>query len=164
MRLPSAGAKDATDAANSESLRTLSVRLGPIYGPHETARSTRRVVSQIRRWLDLVDRNEPIIVAMPDEHRDWTFAPDLAPAMRTLLGMEPKLTGVVHLTSADIISNVELAQTIATIEDSATVVSEPSGAQPRLPMASVRIDMPSLIGWTPLTAGLRQTHATRVMA
>lgn len=154
----------ATEAANSSSLRTLSVRLGPIYGPHETARSTRRIVSQIRRWLDLAEAGEPIVVAMPGEHRDWTFAPDLAPAVRSLLDIEPKLTGVVHLTSADIISNLELAQTIAAIAGTAEVISAPTSATPRLPMASVRIDMPSLIGWTSLTAGLRQTHETLVMA
>jgi len=154
----------ATDAANNASLRTLSVRLGPIYGPHEAARDTRRIVSQIRRWLDRAEAGEPIVVAMPDEHRDWTFAPDLASAMQTLLGLEPKLSGVVHLTSADIISNLELAQTIATIAGAAEVSSAPGNATPRLPMASVRIDMPSLIGWTSLSAGLRQTHETEVMA
>lgn len=154
----------ATDAANSASMRTLSVRLGPIYGPHETARRTRRIVSQIRRWLDLAEAGEPVVVAIPDEHRDWTFAPDLAPAVRSLLDIEPKLSGVIHLTSADIISNLELAQTIASIAGAAEVISAPSNATPRLPMASVRIDMPSLIGWTSLTAGLRQTHETEVMA
>jgi nucleoside-diphosphate-sugar epimerase len=154
----------ATEVANSEILRTLSVRLGPIYGPHETVRSTRRVVSQIRRWLDLIDSNEPIIVAIPDEHRDWTFAPDLALGVRTLLDLEPELTGVVHLTSADIISNLELAQTIGTVATGAKIISEPSGAQARLPMASVRVDMPSLIEWTSLTAGLRQTQETEVIA
>ena len=160
-RLPYAMAKRAGEAAtkgaNSGSLRALSIRLGPIYGPNETQRDSRRIVSQIRRWLDAAGRGEPIIVTMPDEHRDWTFAPDLAPALSRLLAIEPKLTGIIHLTSADIIANLDLAQAVAALVDGSSVVSAPTDATPRLPMASVRLDMPSFYPWTSLTAGLQQT-------
>lgn len=147
----------ATDAANSGTLRAISVRLGPVYGPNEAARDTRNVVSQVRRWLDSATSGQPIIVQLPDEHRDWTFAPDLPRALDALLRLDPKITGVVHLTSADIISNLDLAQAIASLVDGAQISVEPSGAQPRLPMASVRLDMPSMYAWTPLTAGLAMT-------
>ena len=147
----------ATDAANSGTLRAISVRHGPVYGPHEIARGTRNVVSQIRRWLDRASAGQPIIVQMPDEHRDWTFAPDLPRALDALLRVDPKITGVIHLTSADIISNLDLAQAVAGLVAGAEISVEPSGARPRLPMASVRLDMPSLYTWTPLATGLAQT-------
>lgn len=149
----------ATAAANNQAIRAISLRLGPVYGPHEVARSTRNVVSQVRRWLDRALCGEPIVVDVPEESRDWTFAPDLAEAIDAVLAQEPRLTGVVHLTSADIISNLELAQAIAALIDGAEVLVRPSGAPARLPMASVRLDMPSLLSWTALPTGLSLTLA-----
>ena len=99
------------------------------------------------------------MVGIPDEHRDWTFAPDLAPALAQLLAVEPKLTGIIHLTSADIIANLDLAQAVAALIDGGNVVSVSTGATRRLPMASIRLDMPSFYPWTPLAAGLQHTLA-----
>jgi nucleoside-diphosphate-sugar epimerase len=156
--MPYAAAKrageTATSAANSATLRAISIRLGPIYGPHEASRSTRKIVSQVRRWLDRVKSGEPIVVQMPDERRDWTFAPDLPRALDALLAIEPKLSGIVHLTSAEIVSNLALAEMIARLVDGSKVEIMPLVQAPRLPISSDRLDLGSLYAWTPLRDGL----------
>jgi nucleoside-diphosphate-sugar epimerase len=143
-----------TEAANSPTMRTLSIRLGPVYGPSEASRSTRKIVSQVRRWLDRAEADEPILVQMPDERRDWTFAPDLPGALDALLAIEPKISGVVHLSSATIVSNLQLAEMIAALGEGTEIRVEPSGGVPRLPIASDRVDLPALYAWTPLETGL----------
>jgi nucleoside-diphosphate-sugar epimerase len=150
--------EEATRLANSGSLRATSVRLGPVYGPHEITRSTRIIVSQVRRWLDLLASDQPIIVHMPDERRDWTFAPDLPRALNALLdGRE--VPGVVHLNSGEAVSNLKLAELVAGLVSGGKVSVEPRADAPRLPMNSELIDLPSLYAWTPLRDGLAQTFA-----
>lgn len=165
--MPYAAAKRAgeaaTDAANSATMRAISIRLGPIYGPHEASRGTRKIVSQVRRWLDRVESDQPIVVEMPEERRDWTFAPDLPRALDALLAIEPKVSGVVHLTSANIVSNLELANLIANLVDNAEVSVAPSGHSPRLPIASDRLDLAALCAWTSLDAGLSATRNSGVV-
>lgn len=151
--------ENATAAADGSSLRAISIRLGPIYGPAEVPRSTRTVVSQVRRWLDRVARGEPVIVDMPDERRDWTYAPDLPHALDALLRLEPRVSGVVHLTSAQVLSNLELAKAVAGLVDGADVLIRPTGARSRLPMASDRVDLAALFDWTPLAVGLSKIAA-----
>jgi nucleoside-diphosphate-sugar epimerase len=152
--------EEATQAAHSATLRAISARLGPIYGPAEAARTTRQTVSQVRRWLDRAQAGEAIIVQAPEERRDWTFAPDLPRALSQLLGLQPRFSGVVHLTSAEIVSNLDLAQRIAGLVDGAIVRVEPHGEGLRLPMRSDRIDMTQLYAWTPLNRGLALTYAS----
>lgn len=151
--------EDMTEAAQSATLRAISARLGPIYGPAEAARTTRKTVSQVRRWLDRAEAGEAIIVQAPEERRDWTFAPDLPHALSRLLGMQPRFSGVVHLTSAEVVFNLDLAHRIAGLVDGAIVRVEPHGERLRLPMRSDRIDMSKLYDWTPLTRGLAATYA-----
>lgn len=154
----------ATSAASSATMRAISIRLGPIYGPHEASRDTRKVVSQVRRWLDCVESDQPIVIQMPDERRDWTFAPDLPRALDALLALEPKVSGVIHLTSANIVSNHELARLIAGLADGVEIQLAPADAAPRLPIASDRIDLAGLCAWTPLEAGLSAIRLTEVAA
>lgn len=153
----------ATRAASGAGLRAISVRLGPVYGPHEAPRGTRMVVSQVRRWLDRVGAGQPITVQMPHEERDWTYAPDLPHALAALLRRAPDATGVVHLTSAQVVSNLALAQAVAALVEKAEIRVEPSGGVARLPMGSDRPEMANLYGWTPLAAGLAQTLAAETV-
>lgn len=161
--IPYALAKRAGEKATAEAdgfpLRAISIRLGPIYGPGEAPRSTRTVVSQVRRWLDRAVRGEPVIVDMPDERRDWTYAPDLPHALDALLRLEPRISGVVHLTSAQVFSNLELAKAVTGLVDGADILVRPSGARSRLPMASDRVDLAALFDWTPLATGLSRIAA-----
>lgn len=154
--LPYAVAKRAgelfVEAANSPVLRALAVRLGPIYGPGERANLTRRHVSPIQRWLDAARRGETIVVDLPLARRDWTFAPDLPVALVNLLALQPALSGVVHLTSANAVDDLELAAQIAAAFGVGVVRQE--NATRRLPMTSDRIDLAALTDWTPLQTGL----------
>ncbi len=153
----------ATNDANGAQLRALSIRLGPIYGPFEATRDTRKIVSQVRRWLDRVEAGQPIVVQMPQERRDWTFAPDLPQALHALLATDPPISGVIHLTAANIVSNLDLANMIAGLIDGGRVLVEPSGEVARLPMASDRIDLAALYNWTPLRSGLWATRNAEVI-
>ena len=153
-----AGEIIAGSAAAGE-LMAISVRLGPVYGPFERPRHTRMQVSLVRRWLDAARRGEAIVVATPEARRDWTYAPDLPRALDALLRRGADLTGVVHLTAADFVTDRQLADTIAAMVEGAEVRVERSGDMVRVPMRSDRIDLPALIDWTPLAGGLRQILA-----
>jgi nucleoside-diphosphate-sugar epimerase len=156
--------EDAVTAAASR-LQAIAVRLGPIYGPHEAPRGTRTTVSQVRRWLDRAEAGKAIVVHQPEERRDWTFAPDLAGALHRLLAITPPVTGVVHLCSGQILSNLELAQAIADLVADARLVVEPeTGAASRRPMGSDRLDLASLGPWTDLATGLAMARNREAVA
>jgi nucleoside-diphosphate-sugar epimerase len=156
--LPYARAKRAGEDALSEAgkLRAIAIRLGPIYGPHEEPRQTRTIVSPVQRWLGMALRGEPIIVEMPEERRDWTYAPDLAGALDALLRREPTERGVFHLTSGQIFANGEVARMIAELVPGADVRASATSRTLRLPMSSDRLDLDALYGWTPIQQGLVQ--------
>ncbi len=161
--LPYAIAKRAgelfVEAANSPTLRALAVRLGPIYGPVERASATRRFVSPIRRWIDAALGGDAVVVDMPHARRDWTFAPDLPAAIVNLLARAPQLRGVVHLTSGEAVDDLELAARIAATFG--VPLRREENAARRLPMASERIDLATLVPWTPLERGLAQLMEMR---
>jgi nucleoside-diphosphate-sugar epimerase len=161
--LPYAIAKRAgelfVEMAQSVSLRGLAVRLGPIYGPGERPSATRRYVSPVSRWLDEAAGGQAVLVDMPLSRRDWTFGPDLPAAIVNLLSLRPALRGVVHLTSAEAIDDVELARQIADTFGVDLVHS--ASTSRRLPMASERIDLAALTDWTPLYLGLARTMEAR---
>ncbi|MDV3251079.1 NAD(P)-dependent oxidoreductase [Devosia sp. BK] len=164
--LPYAKAKHAgEDAATAATeLRAISIRLGPIYGPDERPRDTRTIVSPIRRWLNMALSGEPIIVDMPAERRDWTFAPDLALALDTLLHKQPSLRGVFHLTSGQSIANIDLARMIADLVPGARIVIGDTTRIERLPMASDRLDLSALYEWTTLPTGLARILSAEARA
>ncbi len=164
--LPYAQAKRAGEEAcdRATQLRALSIRLGPIYGPNERSRETRTIVSAVRRWLDMAFADKAITVDMPDERRDWTFAPDLALALDALLRQQPPLRGVVHLTSGHVVSNIDLARMIANLVPQARVVFGETARVERLPMASDRLDMSALYEWTTIPTGLAHVMAAEARA
>ena len=138
----------------ADRLRAIAVRLGPVYGPHEQSRETRRQVSVVRQWLLAAHDGAPIVVASPASERDWTFAPDLARAIDALLRQTPPVAGVVHLAAPGSIRDADLARLIAGRDDVAVV---PDHLPPRRPMRSTRLDLAALIDWTPLPTGLQRT-------
>lgn len=134
----------------------LAARLGPIYGPHETARRTRQTVSPVRRWLDAARAGQPLVVDNPGSRRDWTFAPDLARALDALLDGGRPVQGIMHLTSGEAISDLCLAKTIA--ERHGARIETRAGTQtPRVPMISERRELADF-AWTPLMQGLSLTQ------
>jgi UDP-glucose 4-epimerase len=142
-----------TDAANDRGLRAIAIRLGPIYGPGETVRDTRVSMSPIRRWIDAGSGGQPIVVELPDASRDWTYGPDLPGALLALLGQQPPLSGVFHLTSGEAIDDLSLAQRIAAHFGVECTIPRQAGPT-RVPMSSCRIAPEALHHWTPLSTGL----------
>jgi nucleoside-diphosphate-sugar epimerase len=142
------------EGANGAGLRAIAVRLGPIYGPEEAERDTRRNLSPLRRWIDAGARGEPILVEIPDARRDWTFAPDLPGALLALLARQPAIKGIIHLTSGEAMDDADLALRIARhFGVACELANEPMGPV-RVPMSSCRIRPDELYRWTPLQQGL----------
>jgi nucleoside-diphosphate-sugar epimerase len=142
--------------AGGDRLSPLVVRLGPIYGPHETSRQSRLMPSPVRRWMDAANSGQPIVVDAAASRRDWTYAPDLAKAIDRLVDAE--VTGVIHLTSAQIVSDLALAEMVASLVSASRIeLSKPQGCL-RHPMVSTRAELDGF-AWTGLAAGLAQTFA-----
>lgn len=138
----------------------LSLRLGPIYGPHETVRPSRTGLSLVCRLIDAASAPRPLVVETPDRRRDWTYAPDLARALARLLTQ--KARGVLHCGSGEIVSDFDLARMIAGPRAAGSIVLEKTSERSKAPMTSVR---PELAGfdWTPLAAGLASLMARPVL-
>ncbi len=138
------------------------VRLGYLYGPAEAARPTRASVSLVARWLDAGSRGEALVVPVDDPRRDWTFAPDLAPALVRLAGRAPA-GRPLHLNSGHVLSDAQLARLIARAHPRAIVRSGPAlGAKPpAMPSA-----IPALDGfrWTTPENGLAALMSDRTAA
>ncbi|SEQ40389.1 UDP-glucuronate 4-epimerase [Devosia sp. YR412] len=161
---PYAVAKRASEiivqGAASEHFTAFSIRLGPVFGPYEASRDSRKTVSMVRRWLDTARAGEPIVVTSPATVRDWTFAPDLAPALNAVLRDRVAPPAILHFSSPELTSEAGLAQAIAALVPGTRVEVETAGASRRLPMASMRRDMACLYPWTSLASGLSHIIAT----
>lgn len=138
------------------------VRLGYLYGPGEAARPTRANVSLVRRWCDAAARGEALTVPADDPGRDWTWAPDLAPALLRLSAAAPA-NRPLHLTSGDILSDGQLARLIARAYPRAIFRTGPaSGAKPPARPSHI----PALHGfrWTAPADGLAALLSERSAA
>lgn len=135
------------------------VRLGYLYGPSEAARPTRANVSLVRRWCDAAARGEALTVPADDPRRDWTWAPDLAPALLRLCASAPA-NRPLHLTSGHVLSDGQLARLIARVNPRTIVRMGPAiGAKPpAIPSA-----IPALHGfrWTAPEDGLAALMSER---
>lgn len=144
-------AKRAGEALCAAFDGALVLRLGPLYGPDERSRDSRVFVSPIRRWLDCLDRDAPITVESPLSRRDWTFLPDLAPAIDRLCHQGAR--GLFHLTSGEILGDLELAEIIAARRPGTSVAVADRLEPRRVPMTSRRTELDGFC-WTPLKRGL----------
>jgi nucleoside-diphosphate-sugar epimerase len=125
------------------------VRLGYVYGPHETTRATRTRVSLAAQ------SGQPLAVRADDPQRDWTFAPDLAPALARL-AIGASAGRPVHLGSPHVVSDHALAALVRSHFPAATLSTESVTSPMKPPMAPS--DIPALRGfaWTdPPTAVAR---------
>lgn len=153
---PYSAAKKAGEALVPGALGAVSetfvLRLGYLYGPNEVARPSRRRVSQLQQWLGDAAAGRPLAVSRDDPRRDWTFAPDLAPAIARLLA-GPGSARPLHLCTPEAVSDSALAGLIRAHYPGARI--EPGPARPaKAPMRPSR--HPALEGfrWTPLAEGL----------
>lgn len=153
---PYAAAKRAGEALVPGALggicATLVLRLGYLYGPHEAARASRARVSPIRSWLDAAAAGGTIEIAGTDPRRDWTFAPDLAPAIDRLLAA-PGRAGPIHLCAPGAWRDSAVAGLILARHPRARLGRVPGGPV-KPPMRPSAVAALEGFGWTGIEAGL----------
>ncbi|MBL8137199.1 MAG: NAD-dependent epimerase/dehydratase family protein [Acidobacteria bacterium] len=163
---PYAAAKRAgellTVAALDGVLAAHVVRLGYLYGPHEAARPTRARPSAVARWLAAARHGQPLLVPADDPRRDWTFTPDLAPALARLVA-HPPAGRVVHLCSPFTRSDSAMAALIAAHVRGAVCATGPAIGPAKAPMRASDLT-PLGLRWTSPDVALAQLVATEVAA
>lgn len=140
------------------------VRLGYVFGPAETARPTRQRVSLVAEWLAAAEQGRSLLVREDDPARDWTYAPDLAPALARLVdgtaGVRP-----VHLASGQVLHDSALAALIAARFPGLEIDTVPAPGQAKPPMAaSACVAAVRDTRWTPIEAALERLTAREVPA
>jgi nucleoside-diphosphate-sugar epimerase len=137
------------------------VRLGYLFGPDEVARPSRTGVSLVAGWLAAAREGRPLAVRADDPARDWTFTPDLAPALERLAA-GPAAGRAVHLGSPHVVRDGALAALVASEVPGTERVRVPADGRVKPPM--VPSDIPALRGfrWTDPAAGLQALMAGEV--
>ena len=141
-------------SALPEGTNAFCLRLGCLYGPHEAARPTRQRVSLLQDWADRADRGEGIEVADPAPRRDWTFVPDLAPAIARLV-QGPGYARPRHLCAPGPVSDAEVIALLRTHYPRLAVRQVPA-APIKAPMRTSHFAALDGFGWTDLGSGLSQ--------
>jgi nucleoside-diphosphate-sugar epimerase len=146
---------------------TMSLRLGPVYGPHEAARPTRPQTSPVARMIATAQATGEIVLQSPEARRDWTFLPDIGRAVVRLLAHAGPLPQLVHLTSGKILSDAALAEIIAQALPGTRVrhAPDPAARPPRPAMVARHVPV-ALEGfdWTPAEAALARMLPAEVRA
>lgn len=147
------------DGAAEPGFATLSLRLGPVFGPHEAPRPSRPRLSLVARMIAEARAERRITLRTPDARRDWTFLPDLAVAVTDLLARPHALPGLLHLTSGQILSDRALAGRIARLIPGSEVIDtpDPGAPPPRPPMVSAAAAVLQTRHWTDTDAALDAT-------
>lgn len=152
-----------TDAVLDRCCPAHVVRLGYIYGPHEAARPSRVRVSAVAQWLAAARAGEPLEIRADDPRRDWTFAPDLAPALARLVDT-PARRRPVHLASPHVLSDRAMSGLIARHFDGrACATIEPPG-RAKLPMRSSDLCCLRTFTWTDPPAAIARLVADEAPA
>lgn len=150
-RSPYAAAKRAAEVLVPAALPDVTpahvVRLGYVYGPGERPRPSRQHVSLVARWVGCAREGRPLDVRADDPRRDWTWAPDLAPALARLVH-GPALGRPLHLCSPYVLSDSALAALIrAHIPGThCTTVAASDPLKP--PLRASDIDAWQTLAWT----------------
>lgn len=103
-----------TSASSEASFQTLSIRLGNVFGPNETCRDSRQVVSLVSRLIAQFECHEIIELQTPNALREWCWLPDLADCIVNLIA-QPFYPpgGVIHAGSPPIIGDLILARAVS---------------------------------------------------
>jgi nucleoside-diphosphate-sugar epimerase len=163
---PYSAAKRAGEAlvpgALGDTSQTYTLRLGYLYGPGEAARATRLKVSLVQAWIEAARAGDVLQHDATDPRRDWTFAPDLGPAIDRLLS-GPGRAQPIHLCAPNPSRDSEVLAQILRHHPTATRCTVPGwGVKP--PM--VPSAMPALddFAWTSLADGIAHHCRTEVLA
>jgi len=148
--------------ALAEVCATHVVRLGYLYGPHEGVRVTRARVSLMQSWIDAARAGQDIAVSATNARRDWTFAPDLAPALARIVA-GPGRVRPVHLCTPLAMADRDVASAIAARFPGASVTTGP--AMPtKAPMVPTALSALDGFEWTGIAAGLDAICRAKVAA
>lgn len=163
---PYAAAKRAGELLTVAALEGLSaahvVRLGYLYGPHETVRPTRARPSAVARWLAAARDGQSLLVPADDPRRDWTFTPDLAPALARIIAHAPAAP-VVHLCSPFTRTDSAMAALIAAHVTGAVCATGPAIGPAKAPMQASDLSHLGL-QWTAPDVALARLVAAEVAA
>jgi UDP-glucose 4-epimerase len=130
------------------------VRLGYLFGPGEETRPSRVGVSLVAGWMAAAREGRPLPVRADNPVRDWTFTPDLAPALERLAG-GGAAGHPLHLGSPHVLPDRTLAALVAEAFPGAGVVTVPAVGQVKPPMAPSRIPALDDFRWTDPATGLQ---------
>lgn len=153
---PYSAAKRAGEAlvpgALGDTCQTFILRLGYLYGPGEAARASRMKVSPVQGWIDAARNGETLQHDATDPRRDWTFAPDLGPAIDRLFS-GPGRAQPIHLCAPNPQCDSKVVAQICHHYPAATQRKVP-GQGAKAPM--IPSSVPSLEGfpWTPVADGI----------
>lgn len=145
-----------TTSAAQEGFTTLSVRLGNIFGEHEALRESRQHLCLVSRMLTEARASGVITVQTPAAIREWSWLPDLAREITRLIHQFPT-TGprVLHAGNPPVITDIDLAQAIATRLHGTTIRLESQSFDPiRPPMGSGVSSVFDKTKWTPMETAL----------
>jgi len=165
-RSPYAVAKRAGELLTLTALEGVAahvVRLGYLYGPHETARPSRARLSPVARWFAAARAGVPLVVPADDPARDWTFTPDLAPVMARLVAAPPA-AGPVHLCSPFVAADSVMAAHVAALVPGACCSPGPAQAAVKPPMSPSDLSRLGPLSWTEPTRALARLAAVEVGA
>lgn len=150
---PYATAKRAAELAWAEAaaagLPAVTVRLGNLYGGDERASVTRPRVSLLQGYLDSARLDGVIAVRRPDAVRDWTYLPDVAALLVSVLANPRQAPVTLHLVAPEVYSDLALASAVAKTVPSTEVRVEATGAsRPRGVLRTRYVN--DVQSWTPL--------------
>ncbi|MES2816275.1 MAG: NAD(P)-dependent oxidoreductase [Pseudomonadota bacterium] len=163
---PYSAAKRAGEAlvpgALGDICQTFILRLGYLYGPGEAARASRMKVSLVQGWIDAARNGETLQHDATDPRRDWTFAPDLGPAIDRLLS-GPGRAQPIHLCAPNPLCDSNVVDQIRHHYPAATQRKVP-GQGAKAPM--IPSSVPSLedFAWTPVADGIARLALAEVGA
>ncbi|MGY6695844.1 MAG: NAD-dependent epimerase/dehydratase family protein [Roseinatronobacter sp.] len=151
--------------ADEPEFETITLRLGPVFGPHEGVRPTRPTPSLVARMFAAAREDRLISVASPQARRDWTYLPDIARAVGLLLDHPDRLPPLLHLTSGMVLTDLELAYAIARLypETSVQTTSDALFHPPRPVMVCNLASPLDGFDWTAVLSALEKIHPTEVL-
>ena len=144
-------------------LDVLAVRLGSIYGPGETTRTSRPRVSPVQAMIDEALHTATITVTRPHDSRDWTFAPDVGRAIVTLAQAGRLCHALYNVSSGQALTDLQLAEAIQSHLPHIQIVVRPESGPARAgTLVSERLVQDTgFDDWTPFAAGVGQVIAAR---
>ncbi|MFQ3567410.1 MAG: NAD(P)-dependent oxidoreductase [Aggregatilineales bacterium] len=141
-------------------VNAVSFRFGNLYGPYERARATRPRVSRLAALISQALEEGQLSVNRAAAARDWTFAPDVGRAIAALLAAPSLGHPLYHVTSGQLITEMDMAEAIALHLPSVEIVpfEGERGRSSSLKGERLR-EVADFDAWTPLPVGVGMTIA-----